>query len=133
MGPVINCQPMSVIWPAEQRGVVEEGMAKHPVSSGRCAALARVVQVAAGDAELAHEGLFLQPKWPAPYLPTKHGTLAWHHHVVSVVETDCVDAFTGADGFARAEYLHQFFDDVAYIEQSRVDVSTIDPNIELDP
>ena len=89
---------MAVPWNDEDRKVVDAGMARHPVTSNRCAALARVVFTVGHPYDMHTRGVqvriprtsaarFLDPKVPHPP--------RWEKHTYVETQAHAVDACRG--------------------------------------
>lgn len=124
---------MGVEWSDEERRQVEDAIQRFPVSSGRCAALARVVskvglirdpQTRGRHVSPASAARFVVPKVPHPPRWASHTFVETHAHAV--------DALTGADGYTAGNYLASFWEYPDALEVRTVDVDTVDPGIQED-
>ena len=127
---------MAVGWNERERATVEDGVSRHPVASGRCAALARVVFAVGWQRDPATRGRqvrppkrsaarFVVPKVPHPPRWGTHTFVESHHHAV--------DALTGADGCSALAYLDTHWEYADHLEVHHVDVDAVDPGIEDGP
>lgn len=127
---------MAVPWNEDERARVEEGIRQHPVPSGRCAALARVVFMVGQERDAATRGRqvrpprmsaarFVVPKVPHPPQWVSHTFVETHAHAV--------DALTGASGCPAAAYLETHWEYPDHLEVHDVDVETVDPGIQDEP
>ena len=95
-----------VPWTEADRRRVEEALARHPIESGRCATAAGEVLPLARGLDRDSRLLKLLPRGAARYVVCKRDGVPYFRHPVLVeVSTYDVDALTGADGIAAADYL----------------------------
>lgn len=126
-------RPVAIPWKKTQRRAVEDGLKKHPISSGRCAALARIIQRVAVATDPDTHGIQLCPRGAARYLVPKHPHVPlWRSHTLVTTHQHNIDAITGAPGHAAREYLEYYWEYHEVIDVQRVDVNVIDPGIEGD-
>ena len=126
---------MGVEWSDEERRQVEEAIQRFPVSSGMCAALARVVSKVGLIRDTQTRGRHVSParhtaaRFVVPKLP--HPPL-WASHTFVETHAHSVDALTGADGCVAGDYLTSFWEYPDALEVRTVDVDTVDPGIQED-
>lgn len=124
---------MSVSWRPEDRAIVEAAIAEHPVVSGRCAALARIVYRTAKPHDPSTRGLHVRPRSAARFvLPALPAPPTWGSHTLTETQAHAVDALTGVDGHPTEGYLATFFQFPDKIVMEPADVFTIDPWIQED-
>ncbi|MBK9260656.1 MAG: hypothetical protein IPM54_12645 [Polyangiaceae bacterium] len=124
---------MAIPWTKDERNDVEQGIAKHPIESGRCAALARVIYKIAKPGDPDTYGVQLRPQRGARYLvPIEPNVPYWHSHTLVATHDHNVDAVTGADGYHAKEYLERYWHFHQMLTVEMVDVETIDVGIEDD-
>lgn len=124
---------MSIDWTDTERLRVEQGIADHPIDSGRCAALARVVHGVAKPRDPDVRGVQIRPRMPARWLVPKHPHVPyWFSHTLVETQEHDVDALTGPDGHRADAYLETYWHFHARIDARTVDLATIDPGIEDD-
>lgn len=122
---------VSIDWTPEERAKVEEGIARYPAESKRCAALARIIYRLALPKDEQTQGLQLYAMPPARYLELKRDSpRVWDSHTLVETTGHRADALTGADGCASEEYLEQHFEYHRQIHSRKIDVFTVDPWIE---
>jgi hypothetical protein len=120
-------------WSAIEQGEIERGIARHPVESGRCAALARVVYAVAQPGDPDAGGLQVLPKSAARFVVPKHDPKPrWGSHTLVETRRHCVDALTGASGTLTGTYLSEHWEYVEHIHMVSVDVFAVDVGIEDD-
>lgn len=121
---------MAVGWTDAERAEVEQGLLTHPIESGRCAALARLIaQVAiAGGREVSgHQvrpvaGRYVVPKHPNPP--------QWASHTFAGTEAHAVDVLTSSTGTLRDRYLAQHWEHPEYLALVDVDLEEVDRGIQ---
>lgn len=122
---------MAIPWKKAELRAVEQGIAKHPIASGRCAALARIIQRIAVTTDPAAHGIQLRPRGAARFLvPKLPHVPTWYSHTLVKTLQHKVDAITGAHGHAAGEYLEHYWEYHQNIEVICVDVEMVDPGIE---
>lgn len=120
-------------WSTTEQGEIERGIGRHPVESGRCAALARVVHVIAQPRDPDVSGLQVLPKSAARFVVPKHDPKPrWGSHTLVETRRHCVDALTGASGTIAEMYLSDHWEYVEHIHMVSVDVFAVDVGIEDD-
>ncbi|MCA2977692.1 MAG: hypothetical protein INH41_02375 [Myxococcaceae bacterium] len=123
---------MSLDWKPTSASEIQRGIDTYPLESGKCAALARLVDRVAESESRARQGVLVVPKSPARFLIHRSGArLGWYHHVFTEVQEHAVDALTGAAGHPRHSYLSAFFSFDSELEMSAVNVLSVDPDIEV--
>ena len=124
---------MAVDWQAKERAQVEAALARHPVTSGRCAAVARVVYEVGAARDPATRGRHLRPKGAERYVVPKHDpNPRWGNHTFSETHGHAVDALTGSGGCLAGDYLAAHWEEVDYLLVHDIDPFTVDPGIEDD-
>lgn len=124
---------MAIDWDEKRRALISTAMARFPVSSGRCAALARVVFEASKDDDPDTEGLQVVPRNAARYVVPKHPEKPrWFSHTLVQTKLHRVDALTGVDGCPAPGYLERHWEYPDALDLKRVDLYAIDPDIEDD-
>ena len=110
---------------------MDEAIKKHPIHSGRCAALARVVVAVGRDRDENARGRQIKPHSAARFVVPK-GPLQpkWHSHTFGEAHQHAVDALTGTEGCSSEDYLRQHWEYPEYLEVRDVDVESIDPGIQ---
>jgi hypothetical protein len=122
---------VAISWTKQERDTVEQGMTDHPLNSGRCAALARVVYKVASVKDPEAHGVQIRPKRGARYLVPKPPHVPyWFSHTLVETQGHDIDAITGPDGHDAQEYLEQYWHFHETLDVRSVDVETIDPGIE---
>lgn len=122
---------MPVPWTAEEQARIEAGIALHPVGSGRCAALARIVFAVGVDRDDATQGRQIVPTSAARYVvPKVSPTPRWGSHTFVDTHAHSVDALTGATGCPSSAYLpvHWEYPEALCIRD--VEVQDVDPGIQ---
>lgn len=126
---------MPVNWTDEERSDVDLAIARHPLESGRCAALARAVFAVGVRRDERTAGRQVRPRHSAArfVLPRKPLRRHWGTHTFAETHRHAVDALTKTDGCPADEYLgaHWQYPDALAIYE--VDLETIDPGIEDAP
>lgn len=124
---------MAIDWTADERPRVETAVAAHPVKSGRCAALARVVFAVGCERDAETVGRHVRPRGAARFVVPKHpDARLWWSHTFVETHGHAVDALTGAGGHPADAYRAEFWEFPETLSWSEVDVSTIDPGIQVD-
>jgi len=124
---------VAIPWKKAQFRAVDEGMKKHPLKSGRCAALARIVHRVAITTDPSTHGIQLRPRGAARFLVPKYPHVpTWYSHTLVTTHQHNIDAITGASGHAASEYLEHYWNHHHDISVQQVDVATVDPGIEDD-
>jgi hypothetical protein len=124
---------MSIDWTKEERVDVAQAIAEHPIGSGRCAALARVVFKTGAARDPNTKGRQVRPprtsaaRYVVPKVPHPP---QWCSHTLVDTHAHSVDALTGPDGCEKASYLEQYWEYPEYLEVIDVDVFGIDRGIE---
>lgn len=123
---------MAVEWNEEERRDVEAGVVRYPVSSGCCAALARVVhEVGTRRDESGTRGRQIRPISPARYVVPKHPDVRlWYSHTFVDTHGHSVDALTGANGCKSNDYLDHHWKFPEGLQVNEVDVKAVDPGIQ---
>ena len=125
---------MAVDWEPEERAAIERGIVQHPVTSNRCAALARIVYRIAQPRDGQTRGIQIHPKTPARWiLPKRPLPRLWGTHTLIETQEHRVDALTGADGCASERYLEEHYRYPQALAAHDVDVFSVDPWIEEEP
>jgi hypothetical protein len=123
---------VAIDWTDEEREKVGDGIAKHGILTGRCAALARIVHPVAQQKDLRACAIRMRPPKGAPWLVPKVSAIPyWQGHVYVETRGHAVDAITGPDGYTPAStYVkeHWHFAEVMRVEE--VDPATVDPGIQ---
>lgn len=112
---------------------MEGAIRRFPVSSGKCAALARVVVTVGRERDEKAGGRQVRPRTlsAARYVvPKLSSPPLWGSHTFGVAHEHAVDALTGADGCAVTEYLREHWEYWEHVEVHDVDVETVDPGIQ---
>ncbi|MCC6525919.1 MAG: hypothetical protein IT373_24945 [Polyangiaceae bacterium] len=126
---------MAVTWEPQERAEIEVGIRRHPLASGRCAALARVVYRVGKPRDEATRGRQVRPlrRSAARYVVprTPHPPL-WGSHTLTETQEHGVDGLTGVEGCAASEYLARHWLYAEALEVHDVDVFSVDQNIEAD-
>lgn len=132
-----SCVPMPVRcgvgidWTEEEREAVEQGLRTHPMASGRCTALARIVYAVAKPRDPGARGIHLKPREAARWLvPKKSGVPYWHTHTFVETQEHSVDAVTGQDGYPARTYVADHWHFHESLDAREIDVATIDPGIQ---
>jgi hypothetical protein len=122
---------MPVDWTSSERASVDEGIRKHPVRSGRCAALARVVVAVGRQRDESAGGRLIRPRSAARFvIPKGPQPPTWYSHTFGVAHQHAVDALTGADGCVEENYLGEHWQHLEYLQVDDVDVELVDPGIQ---
>ena len=123
---------MGVDWTEKEHREIAEGIKKYDISSGKCAALARIVHRVAKAGARDARGVQLRCKKAVRFLvPRKPEIPCWGAHTYVETREYAVDVVTGPDGYKAASYVndHWHWNDRFY-EQVEIDVATVDPGIE---
>jgi hypothetical protein len=121
---------VAIRWEPDERAQVEDGIARYPVESNHCAALARIVHRLASPRDDRTRGLQIRPKSPARWIVLKRGAPRWASHTLVETQEHRVDALTGADGWSAAQYIEDHYRFPEALQAHEVDVYSIDPWIE---
>jgi hypothetical protein len=122
---------VAIQWTKNERSDVEQGIIDHPLRSGRCAALARVVHKIATATDPGAHGIQIRPPRGARFLvPKQPHVPIWYSHTLVTTQGHDVDAITGADGYDARDYLKQYWEHHDLLIVQTVDVDTVDPGIE---
>jgi hypothetical protein len=123
---------MAIDWEPDERAEIEQGIAKYPPESKRCAALARLVHPKARRRDEQTRGLQIRPLHAPWIVLDRDAPRIWASHTLIETQGHNVDALTGADGCASERYLgsHFLFPDKIQVEE--VDVFSIDTWIEAE-
>lgn len=122
---------MTIEWAGDDRAKLEAGMGQHPASSGRCAALARIVYRVALPHDQRTQGCQVRPKGAARFVVPKfpHAPY-WASHTFIDTRAHAVDALTGVEGCLSETYLQEFWQHPDYLTVHDVDVHSVDVGIE---
>lgn len=122
---------VAVDWTAPERTVVEDGLARFPISSGRCAALARVVHGVGSKRDKTTKGRQITPKSAARFVVPKCDVPPkWWSHTYVDTHQHSVDALTGVNGCPRDDYLETHWTYCECLRVADVDVSSVDTGIQ---
>lgn len=125
---------MAIEWVNEERSRVAAAMDLYPVSSGRCARLARIVYGVAQPRDATTRGLQILPPTAARFVIPKHDpNPQWISHTLVETMEHRVDALTGTDGTVAANYMAKHWEYCDYLRVQEVDVFSVDPEIEEEP
>lgn len=123
---------MAIDWTDDEREKVEDGIARHGLQTGRCAALARVVHAVAQQRDSKARAIRMRPPKGATWLVPKTPHIPyWELHVYVETREHAVDAVTGPDGYSPASAYartHWAFAELMRIDE--VDPATVDPGIQ---
>jgi hypothetical protein len=104
---------------------------RHPVVSGRCAAVARVVFEVGRRRDEETRGRQVRPTTRARYILPKHPDVqCWGSHTFVEAHRHAVDALTDVDGCDPALYLEKYFQYAEHLRVIDVDVHRVDAGIE---
>lgn len=122
---------MAVDWTDDERARIVQGIATHGLTTGRCAALARIVFALAQPRDEHAHGAQLQPPSGARWLVPKAPHVPyWGSHTYVVTERHAVDAVVGPDGYEADRFVRDHWEFWETIRVSEVDPATVDPGIE---
>lgn len=122
---------MAAPWTSDERDEIVAAIDQHPVASGRCAALARIVFEVGRRRDEDTRGCQVRPRNRARYVLPKHPAVPrWHTHTYAEAHCHAVDAMTGAEGCDPSVYLERHFHYANALEVVEVDVHQVDPGIE---
>lgn len=125
---------MAVDWTDTERAAVEDGLSRFPVTSGKCAALARVVHGEGAKRDKATRGRQITPATnmaAARFVVPKHDSApVWCSHTFVETHQHSVDALTGIDGCPMDAYLTLHWNYVDCLRVVDVDVAAVDPGIQ---
>jgi hypothetical protein len=123
---------VAIDWTDEEREKVENGIAKHGIRTGRCAALARIVHPVAQQNDPKACAIRLRPPKGATWLVPKASRIPyWKAHVYVETRGHAVDAVTGSDGYSPASaYVQDHWDFAELMRIEEVDPATVDPGIQ---
>lgn len=123
---------MGVNWTDDERQVVEIGIARHGIQSGRCAALARVVYRVAKPRDPHAHGVQLRPPEGAAWLvPKDHDRIpVWGSHVYVETQGHAVDAIAGPDGYPADAFVQDHWEWHDTLRVTDVDPETVDAGIQ---
>lgn len=123
---------VAIAWTDDERETVAAGIARHGVTTGRCAALARVVYAVAQQKDPNARTVRMRPPKGAPWLVPKTSRIPyWNAHVYVETREHAVDAVTGSDGYSPASaYVRDHWEFAAFLRIEEVDPATIDPSIQ---
>lgn len=123
---------MTIDWTNEERTLVQNGIAKHGLETGRCAALARVIHPVALRKDPKTRAIQLRPPKGATWLIPKSSDIPhWKAHVYVDTCEHAVDAVTGSDGYAPSNtYVETHWEFAEFLRIEHVDPATVDPGIQ---
>lgn len=124
---------MAIDWRGNERDRVDDGIRRHPVASGRCAALARVVFAVGRERDETTRGRQIRPQKRSAarfVVPKVHQPPRWYSHTLVETHGHAIDAITGTDGCSAEIYLATHWEYCEQLEVHDVDVDTIDPGIQ---
>lgn len=123
---------MAIHWTDEERTKIEDGISRHGIRTGRCAALARIVHPIARQQDPDACAIRLRPLKGAIHLVPKVSHIPyWHEHVYVETRAHAVDAITGADGYAPSNtYVNDHWEFAESMRVEKVDPTTVDPGIQ---
>jgi hypothetical protein len=123
---------VGVDWTDEERDVVEGGIAKHGLHTGRCAALARIVYSVAKPRDPYAHGVYVQPQAGAVWLVPKANSRIpyWGSHTYVETQEHAVDAIVGADGYPAGQFVRDHWEFADSMRISAVDPATVDVGIQ---
>lgn len=124
---------MTVEWDPHFETAIADAIDSCPLGSGKCAVVSRVVDSCAEETDRERRGLRFVPRTAARYLLARDPEARlWEYHVLTEVEGDCIDAFTGPPGHPFVGYLDQYFEAPAELRTEIIDVWTVDVGMEDD-
>jgi len=124
---------MAVGWNDNERARVEDGIRQHPVTSGRCAALARVVYAVGHERDPTTRGRQVRPptKSAARFIvPKVPHPPRWGSHTFVEAHAHAIDVLTGVEGCPAPRYLETHWEYADHLEVHDVDVDAVDRGIE---
>jgi hypothetical protein len=125
---------MSVAWEPAERAEVETAVARFPLQSGRCAALARAVASVGRRRDEKTRGKQIKPVGAARFVvPKEPLERQWYSHTFAETHAHAVDALTGADGCASGDYLATHWEFPTHLRVTELDLTTVDPGIQEEP
>jgi len=122
-----------VDWTEAERAELEQALGRHPVESGRCAAVARVVVRVGRARDPGSSGRQVRPRDGSAarfVVPRQRLARRWGSHTYGKSHGHAVDALTGATGCEASRYLHDHWQFVDFLDVVDVDVELVDPGIE---
>lgn len=123
---------VAIDWTDEERDKVENGIAKHGILTGRCAALARIVHPVAQQKDPKARALRMRPPKGATWLVPKASAIPyWKGHTYVETRGHAVDAVTGSNGYSPAStYVEDTWCFAEVMRVEEVDPTTVDPGIQ---
>ena len=117
-------------WTEGERTQVEEGMRTHPIESGKCAALARLVAAVASGGGRTTSGHQVRPLTGRFIVPKHAAPPCWASHTFARTEDHEVDVLTTGTGTPRALYLETHWEHADFLTVVDVDLLQVDPGIQ---
>jgi hypothetical protein len=122
---------VAVDWTETERAAIDDGLTRFPVTSGKCAALARIVHGEGAKRDNSTKGRQITPANAARFVVPKHSSAPrWFSHTFVETHRHSVDALTGINGCPVDAYLATHWSYIECLRVVDVDVATVDPGIQ---